>query len=219
MKLRMFAQLSVVLGFATLLSASTGFSQGTIVTGNIIFSQPAAAPPGTYLQSTAYPGDAGGFFVLSLNTIGTGQYRLAAYGIAEVYSVHSVTQGLSLTPAYISGNTPLLSNSGNPSSQYDFSLGVGQSMLFGYWDNAIYLGGSSMPGAPGNPAPDIYDAYGWFRLSRTVSGLIISDSATALGNGIIAGTYTAVPEPGCAALLITGALLALFRTKQRPRHC
>jgi len=204
----MFRRYSIVSTLSLFLSISgDAFSQGTIVTGNIIFSQPGGAPPGTYLQSTAYPGDSGGFFVLSLATIGTGQYRLGYYGIAESYSVHAATQSLSLTPTYVLNDSPLLSNGVNGPSQYDFSLGVGQSMLFGYWDNALYLPGSNLPGAPGNPAPDIYDAYGWFRLSRTVSGIVIADSAVAFGNGIIAGTYNAVPEPGSAAVLIAGALM------------
>ena len=209
----MFCRFLTALTLALLLSASReAFSQGTVVPGSIVFSQPGGAPPGTYLQSTAYPGDAGGFFVLSLTTIAVGQYQLGYYGIAEAYSVHAATQGLSLTPAYVSTNAPLLSNFNTP-GQYQFSLAVGQSMLFGYWDNAIYQLGSPMPGAPGNPAPDIYDAYGWFRLTRTVSGIVISDSATALGGGIIAGTY--VPEPTGAAMLITGTLvIGLWRRRR-----
>ena len=99
MSARISRRSSIVATLALLLASSGDvFSQGTIVTGNIIFSQPGGAPPGTYLQSTAYAGDSGGFFVLSLATISAGQYRLGTYGIAESYSVHSASQGLSLTP-------------------------------------------------------------------------------------------------------------------------
>ncbi len=197
---RMFAQ--VILGLAALLAGSSnGFSQGTVVTGSIIFSQPPAAPPGTYLYANAYPGGPnGGFFVLSLTTIGTGNYQLDYYGIAELYSVHAASSGMAFTPAYVAGDTPLLNNNNMPGS-YQFSLGLGQSKLFAYWDDALYFS-SPPPSGAVHGGVDPYDAYGWFRLTRQGSGLVIADSATAMGGGIIAGTYTAVPEPSSAALLV-----------------
>jgi hypothetical protein len=202
----MKAAKSCLLTFAVILvSASTTFAQGTVVPGNIIFSPPAAAPPGTYLTQVAYPGDAGGLFSLSVTTVAAGQYRLNYYGIAELYSVHAASAGLVFTPQYVSADAPLLSNSGSP-AEHQFSLTVGQSALFAYWDNALYQFGSAQPGAPGNPAPDLYDAYGWFRLQRTPTGLTIADSATAMGGGIIVGTYNAVPEP---SVLSFGALALL----------
>lgn len=123
-----------------------------------------------------------------------GQYRLDYYGIAEAYSVHAASAGLTFTPAYVIGDTPLLNNNNNP-GEFQFSLNVGQSILLAYWDNALYQFGSSQPGSPGAPGPDEFDAYGWFQLTRTVSGLAIADSATAIGRGIFVGTYNAVPEP------------------------
>jgi hypothetical protein len=195
-----------LLPIVIMVSASAIFAQGTVVPGNIIFSPPTAAPPGTYLTQVAYPGDAGGLFSLSVTTVGAVQYRLNYYGIAELYSVHAATNGQAFTPAYVSADPPLISNSGSP-AEHEFSLTVGQSALFAYWDNALYQFGSSQPGAPGNPAPDAYDAYGWFSLRRTPTGLTIADSATAMGGGIIVGTYNAVPEPsglsiGALALLV-----------------
>jgi hypothetical protein len=181
--------------------------QGTIVPNNIVFGQPAAPPPGTYIMQSQYPGDAGGLFALSLTTVGVGQYQINSYGIAEAYSVHTATQGLAFTPAYVSGAVPLLDNGGSNPGQYQFSLAVGQSLLLAYWDNAGYQFNSPQPGAPGNPAPDNYDAYGWFRLTRhPLNGIVIADSATAMGGGIIVGTYTAVPEPTSFVL----GLLAAF---------
>ena len=183
-------------------------AQGTVVPQSIVFGQPGAAPPGTYLMANAYPsGPNGGFFVLSLTTISTGNYQLSYYGIAEHYSVHAVSSGAAFTPAYVAGDTPLLNNNNTPGS-YQFSLGLGQSRLFGYWDDALYLG-NPLPGGT-HSAPDATDAYGWFRLTRQALGLVITDSATAMGGGIFADTYTAVPEPTCFTLglaAVSGLLL------------
>lgn len=195
------------------------WAQGTIVPNNIVFGQPAAPPPGTYIMQSQYPGDAGGLFALSLTTVGVGQYQINYYGIAEAYSIHAASQGLAFTPAYVSGATPLLDNGGSNPGQYQFSLAVGQSLLLAYWDNAGYQFNSPQPGAPGNPAPDNYDAYGWFRLTRhPLNGIVIADSATAMGGGIIVGTYTAVPEPSCLAFGAV-ALLGLLFWRISPARC
>ena len=197
---------------ALMLKTMSVWAQGTIIPNNIIFSQPGAAPPGTYIMQATYPGDAGGLFALSLTTVSVGQYRLNYYGIAESYSLHAATLGMAFTPEHVATDTPLLNNNNSP-GEYQFSLGAGQSLLLAYWDNALYQFGSSQPGAPGTPGPDAYDAYGWFRLTRVGANLVISDSATAVGSGIFAGTYTAVPEPGGLSLGIA-ALLA-FRLRRR----
>lgn len=205
--------LVLVLFAAGLMKPLPASGQGTIVSGSIIFSQPAAAPPGTYLMASAYPGGPNsGFFVLSLSTLGAGQYQLGYYGIAEIYSVHEATSGMAFTPAYAAGDTPLLNNLDTPGT-YQFSLGLGQSKLFAYWDDAHYPVSQPPPGAL-HDAIDVYDAYGWFRLTRQVSGLAITDSATAMGDGIIVGTYTAVPEPTSFAL---GLLAAFGIALQRRR--
>jgi hypothetical protein len=203
-----------VFSLSLLFAPHVGSTQGTIVPHNIIFSQPAGAPPGTYLTQVAYPGDAGGLFALSVSTINVGQYRLDYYGIAESYSIHAATAGLAFTPAYVLGDAPLLNNANNP-GEFQFSLSVGQSILLAYWDNALYQFGSSQPGAPGTPGPDEYDAYGWFRLTRTVSGLTIADSATAMGRGIVVGTYNAVPEPTVASFVALALLVGLARRRKQ----
>lgn len=178
------------------------FGQGTVVTGSIVFGQPGGAPTGTYLMANAYPsGPNGGFFVLNLTTLSAGNYQLSYYGIAELYSVHAANSGAAITPAFVTGDTPLLNNNNTPGS-HQFSLGLGQSKLFAYWDDALSLG-SPLPGGT-HSVPDSTDAYGWFRLTRQGSGLVIADSATAMGGGILAGTYTAVPEPTSFALGLVG---------------
>lgn len=199
---------------ATQATADVAFGQGTIIPGNIILTQVhIGLPPTTNVYQVAYPGDAGGLFALTLTTLSAGQYQLSYYGIAEYYSLHAATPGMAITSDYISNDTPLLNNNNNP-GQYQFSLGGGQSILFAYWDDARYLQGSPQPGAPGSLGPDAYDAYGWFTLRRLPSGLVIADSATAMGGGIFAGTYTAVPEPASFALALTAVFAMILRRRR-----
>lgn len=205
--------LVLVLVTAGLMKPLSAAGQGTVVSGNIIFSQPAAAPPGTYLMQLAYPGDAGGLFAVGVTTLAVGQYRFNYYGIAETYSIHAATAGLAFTPAYVLGDTPLLRNDNNP-GQFDITMTLGQSMFFAYWDNALYMPNSTQPGAPGSPSPDGHDAYGWFRLTRQGAGLVISGSATAMGGGIIVGSAVAIPEPPSVALYSVALLGWLLRSRR-----
>lgn len=183
-------------------------AQGTVFPHNVVLS-PAfgAMPPGSYITQIQYPGSAG-LFAISVNTIGVGDYRFEYYGIAELYSVHAATFGLEFTPAFVIGDTPLLNNNNNP-GQFTISLAEGESRLFAYWDDAYY---GFIPGPGTMGVPDAYDAYGWFRLTRSTSGLEISDSATAIGGGIRVGTYTVIPEPTCFPLCSV-ALLGLLARK------
>lgn len=202
--------LKLIVFVLIVLNSGSVWAQGTVFPNNVIFSQPGAAPPGTYISHATYPGNAGGLFSIRVTTLGVGQYRFNYYGIAELYSLHFATVGLAFTPTLVLGDTPLLNNNNNP-GQFDFNLGVNQSRYFAYWDNALYI---SNPPLGASPGPDDYDAYGWFRLTRTVSGLTISDSATAMGNGIVVGTYTAVPEPSFFAIGAVGLLGLIYRRKR-----
>lgn len=190
-------------------------AQGTVFPHNVVLS-PAfgAMPPGTYLTQIQYPGNAG-LFAVSVSTIGDGQYRFQAYGIAEAYSLHAASLNTAFTPAYVMTDAPLLNNSGN--QLFTMSLYEGESRLFAYWDDAYY---SIFPGPRGTiGVPDAYDAYGWFRLTRSASGLEISDSATAIGGGIRVGTYIAVPEPSCFALCAVALLGLLARRRTSGSRC
>jgi hypothetical protein len=200
-------------GFVALLiligSAFTSL-RAAVLTNNIVIDSSWGFTLLSQVTQPAGPGGGHGSFAIYVTDVGPGQYLFSYAGIAELYSVHNASFGQEFTPAYVLTNTPLLHNLNNPGS-FEISLLLGQSILLSYWDDYYdnYSGlGNSTPGIP-----DPYDGYGWFRLSRTPAGLIVSDSATAVGGGIVVGTYTQVPEPSVMTLFLAG-FGVLARRKQ-----
>jgi hypothetical protein len=162
---------------------------------------------GTFLvltQSTL----SGGRVANSITNQGSGNYLFQYLGIAEAYSFFQVTNNLEFTPSYVSSHTPFFTNINNPGSG-TLNLALNQSTLLAYWDDRTVAGGF---------VPNSQDNYGWVRLTRTASGLVVSDSATAIGEGIIVGTLTQIPEPSSNALLLGSITAAFAGFRHRPRN-
>jgi hypothetical protein len=141
-----------------------------------------------------------GLFAIQISSGGGSQFAFSSAGIAEEYALYSVTAGTAIDPSFAVLTTPLVSNNGaDPSSSLQTFM-LGQSRYFGYWDDRQFSGID--PGILNTP--DIYDDYGWVLLTRTAEGLQVSSSATALGGGIIAGTFTQTPEPSVSVLVSLG---------------
>ena len=87
------------------------------------------------------------------------------------------------------------------------SFSLNETKYFAHWAD-VFPGG--MP-----EDPDDSDNYGWVSMTHTLSGLIISDSATAEGGGIIVGTYTQVPEPATVLLFGLGGVGAWLLRRNR----
>jgi len=141
-----------------------------------------------------------GLFAIQISSGGASQFTFSYAGIAEEYALYSVTPGTVIDPSFAMLTTPLVSNNGvDPGSSVQTFL-LGQSIYFGYWDDRQLSGID--PGTPNTP--DIYDNYGWVLLTRTGAGLQVSSSATALGGGIIAGSFTQTPEPSVSVFVLLG---------------
>ena len=180
-----------------------------VLTNNIVYG-PKFGSDAIYQVTQPGPN---GLFALSVIINQPGQFTIGYSGIAELFSVHSASFGLEFTPSYVRSDAPLLNNLNNPGS-FQLSLGLGESVLLAYWDD--YYGNFPNPSSFG--IPDEYDGYGWFRLTRTLTGLKVLDSATAIGGGIVVGTYTQIPEPTIVkilALAVVGILALGRRLKQR----
>lgn len=146
-----------------------------------------------------------GLFAVSITPLGGSQFKFSYSGVAEEYALYGVASGTVVDPFFATSTTPLVSNNGvDPGSSLQ-TFSIGQSRYFGYWDDRPLNG---------NRIPDVADNYGWALITRRASGLQVSSSATAVGGGIIAGTFTQVPEPSCAALLAIGICVS-FATRRR----
>ncbi len=144
-----------------------------------------------------------GLFAIGIDELGADRIEFSYLGIAEEFALFQAFQGLELTPDYIDMTTPFISNNGIDPGSGSIELSLGQGALFGYWDE---LNTTQQPTSPGN--------FGWFNLTRTAAGLVISDGATAVGSGIIVGTTTPIPEPSPLGLMLA---LLLFPVVSRAR--
>ncbi|MBC8206372.1 MAG: PEP-CTERM sorting domain-containing protein [Kiritimatiellales bacterium] len=143
---------------------------------------------------------------VQVSDMGGGTYNFSYYLIAYEYGLYSASEGLEFTPQYANSQTPLVSNNGiDPSfSIQNFSLN--ETKYFAYWEDNSW------------DSPDNDDYYGWVSLTYTASGLVVSDSATALGGGVIVGTYTQVPEPATVLLFGLGGFGAWLLRRQRKQQ-
>lgn len=136
--------------------------------------------------------------------------------IAERCSLFSVPVGVTFDASYVASHLPLVSNHNNPGSVTLPYLFPSPDMILAYWDDRADWSGSGPHGEP-----DMSDFYGWLAVSFTekadLSGITWTavDGATALGQGIVVGSYTQIPEPGnCGLVLAASAILFLARRKR-----
>ena len=139
----------------------------------------------------------GGLFAFTVKPITSSQYSFSFIGIAEITKLFNVGSGVNLDANFVSINTPLISNDGVGPSAAVLTFSLNQTRSFGYWDDRYWFNGNT--GLYG--LPDVADNYGWLTMTRTISGLVLSGSATAIGGGIVVGTTSQIPEPSSIAFL------------------
>ncbi len=123
--------------------------------------------------------------------LGSGDFEFTTGLIALDYRLFSATPGLDFSPS----NAEDVGSALVPGSSVQH-FSINETKYFAYWADKF----------PSDPQPDSGDYYGWVSLTYGGSELVISDSATAAGGGIIVGTYTQIPEPSSVLLLIVGAI-------------
>lgn len=187
------------------LVASVQISDLTANAQGVIANDAAILPifgSGQYLTLTNSLQGRPGLFAIQIASNSPSQFTFSYAGIAELYALYDVSPGVAIDPSFAAATTPLVSNNGVDSGSSVQVFSLGQSRYYAYWDDRYYDSGIAYG------IPDSTDNYGWVQITRTVSGLRVSSSATALGGGIIAGTLTQIPEPSAGLLLLLG--LALF---------
>jgi hypothetical protein len=146
-----------------------------------------------------------GLFAIAINDQGNGDFEFSYAGIAEYYALYAAVSGTAITPAYAQNNTPLVANFSPGPFASTVNIPTDESIFLGYWDDR----------ADFDNIPTANDNYGWVELHNTMSGLTLVGGATAIGGGIYAGTYTQIPEPSTIALLCSGSIALLIRTRRK----
>lgn len=145
----------------------------------------------------------GGGLAVGINNLGMGNYQFSDFLAGPAYSLFPSSSGQEFTPLQAGGAGALVPGI----STQLFSLN--ETKYYAYWEQAY-----AYEPAPG---PISADNYGWVSLTRTPSGLVITDSATAIGGGIIVGTYTQIPEPATVLLFGLGGIGAWLLRRNRAK--
>jgi len=205
--MRAACMLSRVTALIVLAAACTaGNAVATVYIDDAVIN-PGGWPPGTdytiSLSQTVTPN-----FSIGISALGNNEFLFTCLGIAELYSLHVVTSDLYYDPVYAGSNTPFVYNW--DTSTNSISIEPYESVIFGYWDDKERF-------EVEDRTPAVNDSYGWFELQNTDSGLEIIDGATAVGGGIIAGTYTQIPEPSTIALFLAGTFSLLINGRYKKK--
>ena len=206
---------SMVFGFLILaLMPIVGFSQQVIEDDAVVFGLADGLIVDFQLglsQTTSFNGGPGmGLFEFGISDLGENQFRFEAFGIAEEYALYFAEQGVVVDQNFVSDTDPFAANFNlnDPdagAAPADLTLGIGESIFFGYFD-----------------AAESGNNFGWFELSRSsredlsFGQLEILGGATSIGSGIRVGSTTAVPEPSTAILIgRLGAVGLICRRRKR----
>jgi hypothetical protein len=162
-------------------------------------------PPGYQLTLTQSIPPGMGLFAINIEDLGSGDYRFSYAAIAEFYSLHNATFGLSFSANYVAANLPLVSNSPTGPFFSILNFAPNESKYLAYWDDRT----------PFDNTPGANDNYGWVRVTRTGNALVASESVTAIGGGIQVGTSTQIPEPSAMALLLVTSVLVLAKGREK----
>lgn len=146
---------------------------------------------------------------ISVDGQGGGNYDFQFAFIAFEYGLYSAYYGMEFTPSYADTQTPLVSNNGIDPMASVQSFSLGETKYYAFWEDVF-------PGGVADEA-DNADNYGWVSLTYNGSALVVTDSATALGGGIIVGTYTQIPEPATVLLFGLGGF-GVWLLRRNKRH-
>lgn len=178
----------VVMYLCSLLCALASEVSADVMVTNATFTLRPSNPPYSWVAIlTAPTPNQESYLGVQVGDLGGGSYEFSTGLIAGDYSWFSVSPGLEFTTLYVASRV----------SDYGvFNFFLNETKHFAHWAD-VFPGG--VPEDPDNS-----DNYGWVSVTHTLSGLVISDSATAEGDGIIVGTYTQVPEPATIFLFGLG---------------
>lgn len=160
--------------------------------------------PVFHLEKTVQPGNS--LFGIEITNPAPGRFTFSAFTIAEPIAFFPVEFGELIDENFRDNGRVFLSNGDRGSDVPTFSLDFDplESHYVGYWDDL---------GLPFDVI-NATDNFGWARLTFDGTDLTVSESATAVGRGIFAGTLTTIPEPS-GMLLLAASFCSTALRRQR----
>ena len=185
MSIKVYLSIMLASVFAVLIPTSNA----DLIIGDAKLSHMGVPEPSVMLLTENL---AGGLSVL-ITDQGGGSFEFATGFIAMSYRLFSATPGLEFDPIYASNWQSALI----PGTSIQV-FSTNETKYYAYWEETELF--------EPDPDPNSVDNYGWVSLTYTGTDLVITDSATAFGGGIIVGAYTQIPEPSSVLLLAFGAI-------------
>ena len=168
-----------------------------VITDDAVMSPP---PNQALYLSKSIP-DGQGLFGISFTELDSSLVQLGEYTIAEATGLYAVEDGDHFGLDYATTVEPIVSSSLSLTSN-TIPFELLETKVFGYWDDRNF-----------SFDPSENDNYGWVRITRTLTGFVVTEGATAIGRGIIVGTLTQIPEPS-VAFIATSSLLSFMVTRR-----
>jgi len=178
-------------------------TQAAVYTTGVAINLYGANPP--TISAWSQPNLGGDGAELALNISQTNTLTPTSYTVGDSHIWHLVTTGIPIDQAFTtSGND--FANSITGTLNGSIHLTNGQTFMLAFW-----------MGPPTGPEASPSQRYGWANIQYTTqSGLVLLSSAIDdTGNGIVAGSFTSIPEP---AVAITAPLFAMVASLSRPRR-
>lgn len=145
-----------------------------------------------------------GLFAISITELPNSDFQFDFLGIAELFALYPVSSGQVVSPEFASSTPPFVTNSSNP-GQGVVNIPLGQSELFGYYDDNLDLDGL------GNGIPGEEDLFGWFELGHASDGLTLVQQ----GAGVVGTRTFGVPEPSSLCLFLGLVAGGVLRRRRR----
>ena len=151
--------------------------------------------------------DSGHYLWLALSP--SGALSPINYTVGGAFAWYPVSNASVFDTIYVQSHGSFADNYGQGSGVIQTTLNV--PFFMGYYVQNSF--GTTFP----NPTAN--DGYGWARLVRRSTGMVLLDSALQNpSGGIIVGTTTTVPEPSTVSLLALSASFVVLSIRRNPKR-
>lgn len=151
-----------------------------------------------------------------INVLGEGTFDFNFGAIAEPNKFYLGEVGQVFDVDFVNSTPPFASNFGPPDpNTAEIFFEENETMIFAYWDDRSLFDGDPFEL---REVADKGDLFGWLSLTFDGDTLILNESVTVQGQGVIVGTaIPVIPEPAIFAFVVSVVSLGFVVLKQRLR--